>query len=54
MLELVHLNGALLEYASSELQADREVVLAAVKQFRGALKYAVWFIYIAIRKLSIT
>jgi hypothetical protein len=33
-------NGDALEFASDELQGDREVVLAAVKQNGDALKYA--------------
>ena len=45
MLQLVNFNGALLEYASSELQADRDVVLAAVKQFSGALRYAAVYLH---------
>jgi len=40
VLEAVKQNGLALEYASKELQNDRDVVLAAVKQCGEALRYA--------------
>jgi hypothetical protein len=35
-------SGNALEYASGELQADKEVVLAAINNNKEAIKYASW------------
>ena len=35
-------NGSALEYASERLQADKDVVLAAVKQYGDSIVYANW------------
>ena len=41
MLEAVKQNGYALDYAADSLKADREVVLAAVKEYGwAALQYA--------------
>ena len=38
VLKAVKLDGAVIRFASERLQHDREVMLAAVAQFGGALK----------------
>eukprot|EP01043_Picozoa_sp_COSAG02_P026656 COSAG02_NODE_1542_length_12011_cov_103.068754_3_plen_69_part_00 len=40
MLATVRQNGDALQYASTALKANKEVVLEAVRQYRWALQYA--------------